>query len=407
MVVDLTSGGHELADGAVKASLAVVGDLMLGAGVAQAMSERGAGHTFGLVKPLLAKADIRFANLEWPLTATGRRHPVIRHRPRSVPVRAIEAITDAGFTVVSVANNHIFDCVDDGLADTISLLREHGIVWTGGGASLAAARAPAIQEAHGIRVGFQAYTFGLHQIAGIDLPGCAPNDPKLMLEDVRRLKDQVEHVFVSLHTGPDAGEEFFFYPSVQRQRTCRSLIDEGATAVFCHHCHVPQGIEVYGGGLIAHGLGSFITDIHDWYFQSAQPPFIDYIDRTMLLQLELDSAKLLRFSVHPTCVGEDLAVRPLEGDERATFLRFLQDISTALYDPAALARQIPSRAFSAKLNRLLRKARKNGLRSLAAELFRDTLGRLDGLLLEPGRVRALEQELRSRAGNFDERAGLR
>ncbi|UCF19802.1 MAG: CapA family protein [Gemmatimonadota bacterium] len=407
MVVDLTAGGHELADGAVKAKLAVVGDLMLGAGVAQAMSEHGAGHTFRQVKGLLGEADIRFANLEWPLTATGRRHPVIRHRARCVPMRAIEAVTDAGFTVVSVANNHIFDCIDEGLADTIRLLREHGIAWTGGGASLAAARTPAIQESHGIRFGFQAYTFQLHQIAGVDFPGCAPSDPKLMLEDVRRLKDQVDHVIVSLHTGPDAGEEFFFYPTVRRQRTCRMLIDEGATAVFCHHCHVPQGIEIYGGGLIAHGLGSFITDIHDWYFQSAQPPFIDYIDRTMLLRLDLDSTRLLSFSVHPTRVGEDLAVRPLEGDERVAFLRFLQDISALLYDPAALARQTPSRALSAKLARLLRKARKNGIRSLAGELLRDTLGRLDGLFLEPGRVRALEQQLRSRASDFDERAGLR
>ena len=380
---------------------------MLGAGVAEKMSEHGRDHTFRQVKPLLARADIRFANLEWPLTSTTRRHPVIKHRARSVPATAIAAIKDADFTVVSVANNHIFDCIDDGLADTISLLRENGIGWTGGGGSLAAARAPAIVEAEGLRFGFQAYTFPLHQIAASGLPGCAPNDPKLMAEDVRRLKDRVDHVIVSMHTGPDAGEEFFFYPSPRRQRTCRMLIDEGATAVLCHHCHVPQGIETYGGGLIAHGLGSFVTDIHDWYFQSTQPPFLDYIDRTFVLELDFDDARLLSFSVHPTYVAEDLAVRPQEGTDCEDFLLFLQEISAPLSDEARLASLIPSRSLRAKLDRLARKAKKNGVTSLAAELLGDTVGRLDGLLLQPGRIRALERELRSRAGSFDERAGKR
>ena len=398
--VRLQDGHHQLRDGDLGVRIAAVGDLMLGAGVGEAIKGIGPTHPLRAVRPLLAEADIRFANLEWPLTNTERRHPVIRHRARRAPREAIDSIEHAGFTVVSVANNHIFDCLDEGLADSLALLHEKGIGWVGGGANLSSARTPAIQTANGIRVGFLAYTFPLHQIATDMIPGCAPNDPGMMLDDVRRLKSVVDHVILSMHTGPDAGNEFCFYPSVSRQGLCRRLIDAGATAILCHHCHVPQGIEVYSGGLIAHGLGSFITDIHDWFFQSAKPPYSDFIDKAMIVQLELDRSRLLSFKVHPTMTGADLAVRPLSGKERAAYLEWLQDVSSVLYQTTALESRLPARHLGAKLARLKDKALRNGALSLARELAADALGAFDARILEPRRLGALERDLRASSCQF-------
>jgi poly-gamma-glutamate synthesis protein (capsule biosynthesis protein) len=399
-------GVQQLTPGTPRVRLAAVGDLMLGAGVGEKIRKYGPRYPFAAVKALLADADICFANLEWPLTDTSRRHPVIRHRPRYAPPGAVEALEDAGFALLSVANNHIFDCLDDGLADTMCALAERGINWVGAGSSLSAARRPSQQTVNGVRLGFLAYTFPLHQVATEELPGCAPADPKMMLEDVRRLRTRVDHVVVSMHTGPDAGSEFCFYPSVTRQQTCRALLEAGATAVLCHHCHVPQGVEIYRGGLIAHGLGSFITDVHDWFFQSAQPPHTDYVDKGLLLNMSFDVSKLLSFSLRPTRIGPDLAVRPLEGGDKASFLRFLEAVSEPLYDAEILTHLLPSRTLMAKVGRLAAKTRRKGIGAVAAELLRDALAAIDRRLFEPARVRALERELKATRRRIPDDVGV-
>jgi poly-gamma-glutamate synthesis protein (capsule biosynthesis protein) len=44
----------------------------------------------------------------------------------------------------------------------------------------------------------------------------------------------------------------------------RSFIDAGASIVYGHHSHIPQGYESYEGGLIMYGLGNFVVDPKRW-----------------------------------------------------------------------------------------------------------------------------------------------
>jgi poly-gamma-glutamate synthesis protein (capsule biosynthesis protein) len=390
---DLGGGRVRLIKGSGRVKLAAVGDVMLGGAVGDSIAKRGPMHVFRAVKPLLADCEIVFGNLEAALTDTQCRHPLIRHRPRLAPTIAVEALRDAGFTVVSLANNHIFDCLDEGLAQTVKLLRHHGIDYAGAGADISEARTPAYIAAGGIQLGLLAYTYPVHQVASSKSPGCAPNDPKMMLEDVRRVKSRVDHVVVSLHTGPDVGRDFFFYPSLARQAICRNLLAAGATAILCHHCHVPQGIEVYRGGVIAHGLGTSIADTTDWYLRSATAPYSEYIDKGLILVFEFDHDSLIGFEIHPTFIADDLAVQPIHGRRRRQFLEFMGTISEPLYDLDTLRRSLPSPTLAAKLNRLAMKARTVGVYQLAGEVLQDATRSVADRLVLPRRMAALQRRL--------------
>ena len=99
--------------------LAIVGDVVPGppmpesASVARAVS-------------LLQTADIAFGNLETAVSSRGARVEKLYHM-RVAPSTLVE-LTRMGFSVMSVANNHTLDYGLEGFTDTLSLLREKGIL---------------------------------------------------------------------------------------------------------------------------------------------------------------------------------------------------------------------------------------------------------------------------------------
>jgi hypothetical protein len=208
-----------------------------------------------------------------------------------------------------------------------------------------------------------------------------------MCEDVRGLKAHVDHILVSVHAGP----EFSYYPTMECQRDSRALVDEGATAVLYHHGHVPKGIEVYRERLIAYGLGNFLCDIHDPYFQSAP---CDLVEVGIVLYLDLDSNGIVSFRVHPTRISPALTVEPLEDVQREKVTRFVSSISQPLYDPAALTTLQVRRSLVAKVRRLIQKARRNGIPQVLRELSADVTNKFVRGVSNRFRSWALHTELR-------------
>src|SRR5436309_5798546 len=110
--------------------LALVGDVMLGRGVAEEIehSDRAPESFWGDTLPLLRRADLVVAGLECAVT----RHPVSWTRWPKVfhfkaPPQAIEVLHAAGVQLVSLANNHVLDFEMEGLLDTLDHLDAAGI----------------------------------------------------------------------------------------------------------------------------------------------------------------------------------------------------------------------------------------------------------------------------------------
>ncbi|MGO8735100.1 MAG: CapA family protein, partial [Terriglobia bacterium] len=125
----------------VERTLLFVGDVMLARSVGALMEAmQDWDYPFRKVAPTLRAADLAFANLECPVSDTGRNlHHLYSFR---ADPRVIEGLKYAGFRVLSVANNHMDDWDRPALLDTLRRLRAAGLVPVGAGANLGEADYP-------------------------------------------------------------------------------------------------------------------------------------------------------------------------------------------------------------------------------------------------------------------------
>jgi len=237
---------------------AAMGDIMLGN--EGALPPDGGAGMLADVRPHLAGRDVVLGNLEGPLTDRGKpTKPIIEGRSYAfrTPPSYGKHLKDVGFTVVTLANNHVNDYGPEGRAQTVSVLESLGIKHTGAPGQIA------VQEVNGQRVA----VIGLAPNRGCqdinDIPGV-----------VALVKEANKHpntlVVVTFHGGaegtghmrvPDGLEMYLGEKRGELRKLSRAVIDAGADLVIGHGPHVPRGIEVYKNRLIAYSLGNFATGI--------------------------------------------------------------------------------------------------------------------------------------------------
>lgn len=278
--------------------LAAVGDIMLGGSAVPELRREGYDYPFLLVQPILRQADVVFGNLEGPLTDAGQAEPDKRYVFRSPPAKVAPALAAAGFTVVSLANNHTMDYGVEGLKQTMAALDEAGIQHTGAGMNLQEARRPAFVKSGDYTLGFLAYslTFPESFWAQGQRPGTAFGHASHVRADVAAARDQADVVVVSFHWGREATTELRDYQS----KLAHAAIDSGASVVLGHHPHILQGIEYYKHGIIFYSLGNFVFGS---YSRKAT--------RSIIALLNLRGAKVLEVKLIPVNVDNiELVFQP-------------------------------------------------------------------------------------------------
>lgn len=238
-------------------TLGFVGDIMLDRGVETSVIKNFEGNyhkIFSEVKAL-EDDDILFANLEGPISDKGR-NVGSKYSFRFDPV-VTEAIKQAGFDVVSFANNHVGDYSDAAFLDTLGRLSENNILYTGAGETYDLAKKPVVIERSGIQIGYLGFSdVGPEWMkATAEKPGILlANDPNLE-SIIREAKESVDFLVVSVHWGDE------YKAHTARQETlAHKMIDAGANMVVGHHPHVTQDVEEYKDGLIVYSLGNFVFD---------------------------------------------------------------------------------------------------------------------------------------------------
>jgi len=247
----MAEGGEELIE------LVAVGDIMLSRTVEERMEVYGSAYPFEAVTELLRGADIAVGNLESPLSVSGeplQKRFVFRAHPRHA-----EALAQAGFDVVSVANNHLLDFGQEGIEQTLEVLRHVGVAHLGAGLSPEQARRPLILWAKGRNVAFLAYAAGRWK-GSSEVPTSGQvsfADLAVIRDDVERARERADLVVVIMHLGT----EYQSRPDEEQLAVSRAAIDAGACLVIGHHPHVVQGTARYGEGFMAYSLGDFVFDI--------------------------------------------------------------------------------------------------------------------------------------------------
>jgi poly-gamma-glutamate capsule biosynthesis protein CapA/YwtB (metallophosphatase superfamily) len=252
--------------GRADARLGFAGDVMLGRSVTDRWAGRDPAGVWGTTLERLRALDALVLNLECCLSTHERRWPDKTYYFRADPEFAVPALSVAGASVASLANNHVLDFRETGLRDTHAHLDDAGVAGVGAGPDRDAALEPAVVEAGGLTVATVALTDQWPAYAaGKTSPGTAyaplvrsnPSTRALVADALDRAAAHDPDVVVaSLHWGPNWDTA----PDRTQRDFARWLIDSGVDLVHGHSAHVLQGVEVYRGRPIVYDAGDFVDD---------------------------------------------------------------------------------------------------------------------------------------------------
>ncbi|GJM34058.1 MAG: metallophosphatase [Saprospiraceae bacterium] len=239
-----------------------VGDMMLGTNYPSAsyLPPKGGADMLKDVESILSQADLTFGNLEGTIldeggTAKRCNNPAVCYVFRS-PESYVKHFVNAGFDILSIANNHSGDFGPVGRKKTKELLKKAGIYYAG----LAGTDESVIFEKDGITYGFCAF---------------APNSGTVDIRNISRAKQIVSQlekeadiVIVSFHGGAEGAsnqnvtrktETYYGENRGNVYAFAHAVVDAGADIVFGHGPHVTRAVELYKDRFIAYSLGNFCT----------------------------------------------------------------------------------------------------------------------------------------------------
>lgn len=170
--------------------------------------------------------------------------------------KAISVLKEAGFTGVTLANNHFRDYGSEGVRQTIEALDTAGIDHVGGGNNIKEASRIMYKQITGNNVAFINVCETEFSIADENRGGAVPLDTIDVYHSIVEAHKMADYVVVIIH----GGHEHFQYPSLRMKKLYRFFVEAGADAVVNHHQHCYSGYEIYKGKPIIYGIGNFCFD---------------------------------------------------------------------------------------------------------------------------------------------------
>lgn len=244
--------------------VAAVGDLMLGDsaitvgfGVRSRYPGARLSEVFEGISARLKAADLAIGNLECPLTPVGLGGSRWARDQMRGDAAYARVLREAGFTAITVANNHATQHGEAGFAATVGALRAEGLLVAGlRGTPPWQAEPATYTHPDGGSVALLAYSWRPRQY-GEDMVPFAEVTASGVLADVARARESYDSVIISLHWG----EEFVDQPSTEEVGFAHALADQGADLLLGHHPHVVRPVERRATAVIAYSLGNAVTDM--------------------------------------------------------------------------------------------------------------------------------------------------
>ena len=210
------------------------------------------------VASYLQRADIAFGNLEGVLIDGGEPAKKCKNLNACYlfrsPPRYAQHYADAGFDVVSLANNHARDFGEEGREASAAAMEAVGVAASGFEGTWS------LLEHDDLSVAFVNYAVTKNSNMLLDY--------ETAFAWIAELDEEVDIVVVTFHGGaegvdtthvPFAEEEYYGEPRGDVVYFARGVVDAGADLVIGHGPHVVRGMERYNDRLIAYSLGNFAT----------------------------------------------------------------------------------------------------------------------------------------------------
>lgn len=256
-----------------KLSLVMVGDALLHGSVYRDAYKNGTydfSSQLELIKPIIQKYDLAFYNQESILG--GAELGLSDYPTFNSPKEFGDAMIDAGFNLVSLANNHTMDRGEKAVLSSCDYWKTKDVLTAGSYSNADEANEIKIKEKNGIKYTLLAYTYGTN---GINVPKGKEylvniySDEKAKA-DIEKVRDKVDLLMVSMHWGTEYKTE----PTETQKKQAEYLASLGVDIIIGTHPHIIEPITYINDTLVIYSLGNFI---------SAQSTSNDYNTMTELM----------------------------------------------------------------------------------------------------------------------------
>lgn len=306
-------------------SIVFVGDVMLARNVEYIMDREGQEYPFQAIdlQTLSANAAI-VGNFESSMSLNHQVTPA-NQLTFSVNPLFLTGILSAGFTHMSLANNHSYDYGEEGFRNTKQRISELNIASFGSENSATENSISYIETAQG----------------KVALVGINASDGKLKNEDalkIMRLAEAKSDIQIAyIHWGIEYDT---VHHSVQT-KFAKNLIDSGADLIVGHHPHVVQDVDIIDGVVVFYSLGNYVFDQY----------FSQEVQEGAILVLEFGEVPVVH--ILPVSSQEKLSQPAFMTEKKhLSFLRSLADRSNPALSDFIITGTIPLRAAVATSSKM-------------------------------------------------------
>lgn len=299
--------------GLATSTIFFTGDIMLARHVESLLRREGSDYPYRNLAWLTAVPAYVVGNFESAMPRQHVKTPNFGFRFSTDPAH-LTALRTAGFTHLSLANNHALDFGQDEFKTAKEALATSSFV-TFGHPTVVSEDSLTYLDVGTERVAI----LGLHTLF-------ATPDETTLTELLKAAAASSTFQVVYVHWGVEYEER----PTESQRQLATFLIEHGADLIVGHHPHVTQSVETIAGVPVFYSLGNFIFD---QYFSTA-------VQEGLVLRLDIKDGEEAVTLLPVTSLGSQAQPRLMADRERESFLKTLAEISDSTLKDALLAGQI-------------------------------------------------------------------
>jgi len=208
------------------------------------------------IKPIVEKYDLAYYNQE---TILGGSELGVSTYPRfNSPYEVGDAFINAGFNIVSLANNHSADRGKTAIVNSVNYWNsKEGVLTAGSYLSEEERVKDRIFTKNNISYTMLSYTMDTN---GLPIPNGESYlidvyEPNKVKEDIERVRSKVDVLMVAMHWGT----EYSNYVNDSQRQIAEYLSSLGVDIIIGAHPHVIQPVAYVGNTLVIYSLGNAIS----------------------------------------------------------------------------------------------------------------------------------------------------
>lgn len=235
----------------------LVGDVLSHGRVMESAARHGYDSFFKYIEEDIQGADLAICNMEFPLGGKPYSGYPVFSGPESFP----EYLSEVGFDIFLLGNNHVLDRGSAGLSRTIEQMELRGLRYTGVAASEAADTLlnPLIVNVKGLRLAIVNFTYGTNQGASARWPKVQRMNKAALEPVMARAREKADIVLACPHWGV----EYALSHNAEQEEMARWLVRQGAHVIVGSHPHVVQDMEWMGDVPVYYSLGNALSNQND------------------------------------------------------------------------------------------------------------------------------------------------